>query len=339
MLDAVQEGEDHYLILEYLRGGDLAGLLKQGALPTERVLSFGIDIADALTHAHRLNIIHRDLKPANVLLADDGTPRLTDFGIAHVGSAERLTGTGAVIGTTAYLSPEALDGAETNAGMDIWSFGVLLFEMVTGRLPFVGMTSAQVITAILFEPVPDIEALRPDAPMALIDLIYRMLEKDPRARISSVRLVGVELEAVLAGAALPQGERERAASGSAVRSTTSGRFQLSPTRRQPVKHNLPRQASPFVGRETELAELTALFADDGLRLVTVLGPGGMGKTRFALQFAEQRVADFAHGAYFVGLASLNAANMIVPAIAEAVSFAFQDGDAPPMQQLFDYLSE
>jgi DNA-binding NarL/FixJ family response regulator len=200
ILDTVQEGDDYYLILEYLPGGDLAALLQRGRLPIDWILNVGMDIADALTRAHRLNIVHRDLKPANVLLAEDGTPRLTDFGIAHLESADRLTGTGAVIGTPAYLSPEALGGGSVEAGMDIWSFGVMLFEMVTGRLPFKGVTSSQMITSILFEQVPEIEALRPDCPPGLTDLIYRMLEKEPGARISSIRLVGAELEAVRADA-------------------------------------------------------------------------------------------------------------------------------------------
>jgi serine/threonine-protein kinase PknK len=337
MLDAVREGDDYYLILEYLPGGDLATLIRTQPLSMERVLNYAIDIADALTRAHRLNIIHRDLKPANVLLAADGTPRLTDFGIAHVESAERLTSTGAVIGTTAYLSPEALDGAEINTGMDVWSFGVLLFEMVTGRLPFLGATSSQVITSILFDPVPDVEALRPDCPIGLIDLIYRMLEKDPRGRISSVHLVGVELEATLAG-------KQETPSASQVESsprsrTSSQRFNESQTRRRPYKHNLPRQAFPFVGREPELDEIAALIGENDARLITVLGPGGMGKTRLALQSAEQQVANFTHGVYLVELASLSAANMLVPTIAEAVGFTFLENDQPPLQQFLDHLSE
>src|SRR5690349_24325968 len=113
--------------MEYLAGGDLNHLLRQGRLPVGRVLEIAIDLADALTRAHRLNIIHRDLKPANVLLAEDGTPRLTDFGIAQIGTSSNITEAGSVIGTYAYLSPEACMGSGVDNRSDIWSFGVLLF--------------------------------------------------------------------------------------------------------------------------------------------------------------------------------------------------------------------
>jgi serine/threonine-protein kinase len=99
MLDAVQAGDDYYLVMEYLPGGDLSTLLQKRRPAISQVLKLAIDIADALTRAHRLNIIHRDLKPANVLLAEDGTPRLTDFGVAHVGGKERVTVVDAIIGT------------------------------------------------------------------------------------------------------------------------------------------------------------------------------------------------------------------------------------------------
>ena len=108
MLDDVEENGNHYLIIEYLPGGDLNKLLKAGQMPVDKVLQLAIDISDALTRAHRLNIIHRDLKPANVLLAEDGTPRLTDFGVAHIAEKERVTDTDIIIGTLDYLAPEVL---------------------------------------------------------------------------------------------------------------------------------------------------------------------------------------------------------------------------------------
>ncbi len=202
--DMVVEAEQHYLVMEYVGGGSLRDLIDaQGRLPLEGVLNLALDLADALTRAHRLQIIHRDIKPDNVLLAEDGTPRLTDFGVAHLSDRTRLTQTGSVIGTYAYLSPEACNGLELDERADIWSFGVMLFEMLTGRVPFQENSTAAILTAILTKPAPDLDRLRPGLPRPLVDLIYQMLEKDRQRRIPSVRLVGAELEALIRGLDTP----------------------------------------------------------------------------------------------------------------------------------------
>jgi len=166
MVAAVEEEGRHYLVMEYVGGGSLQDLLAaQGRLPGTRVVEIALDLADALTRAHRLGIIHRDLKPANVLLAQDGTPRLADFGIAYVTDIPRLTQTGILVGTVDYLSPEACQGEPPDERSDIWAFGVMLFQMLTGSLPFEGKSLTAKITAILTQPVPDLVRLAPDAPM------------------------------------------------------------------------------------------------------------------------------------------------------------------------------
>lgn len=204
VMATIEEDGTHYLVMEYVSGGSLRELIDdQGRLPVVGVLNIALDLADALTRAHRLNIIHRDIKPDNVLLAEDGTPRLTDFGVAHLGNRTRLTQTGSVIGTYAYLSPEACHGLELDERADIWSFGVLLYEALAGRLPFQETGTAAMLTAILTKPAPDLNRLRPDLPPALVDLIHGMLEKDRDRRISSVRLVGAEIEAIIRGLDTP----------------------------------------------------------------------------------------------------------------------------------------
>jgi serine/threonine-protein kinase len=208
---AVEENERNYLVMEYVAGGSLRDLLEgEGQLPIERAVDIALDVADALTRAHRLGIIHRDLKPANVLLAEDGTLRLSDFGLVQMADSVRLTRTGTVVGTILYLSPEACQGQRLDARADIWSFGVMLYEMLTGEPPFMGATLPAVFTAILTQPVPDLSQVCPDVPDALADLVYRMLEKDRQQRIPSVRLVGAELEAMLAAVSgQPSTARER----------------------------------------------------------------------------------------------------------------------------------
>jgi serine/threonine protein kinase/tetratricopeptide (TPR) repeat protein len=204
LLDAVEENGKHYLVMEYVGGGSLRDLIdEQARLPLEAVLNIALDLTDALTRAHRLNIIHRDIKPDNVLLAEDGTPRLTDFGVAHMGDRTRLTQTGSVIGTYAYLSPEACNGLELDERADIWAFGVMLFEMLAGRVPFQESGTAAILTAILTKPAPDITRLREGLPDLLVQLVYQMLEKDRMRRVSSVRRVGAELEALIRGLDTP----------------------------------------------------------------------------------------------------------------------------------------
>jgi serine/threonine protein kinase/tetratricopeptide (TPR) repeat protein len=327
MLDAVEENNNHYLIIEYLAGGDLADLLKRDSLPLEKVLQIAIDICDALTRAHRLSIIHRDLKPANVLIAADGTPRLTDFGIAHFAGKARVTASDAIVGTVDYLAPEILDGELADPRADIWAFGVMLFEMLAGQRPFTGQSLAQTLMALVTQPTPDLEELCPDAPVALVDLVYRMLEKDPHARIASVRHVGAALEDILQG---------RTTDSIPIAQAT--RFDTPvPDFLQRPKHNLPAQTTPFVGRESELGELARLIENPNTRLLSILAPGGMGKTRLAVELAERQLARFEHGVYIVELAPLNAIEQIIPAIASALNFQFQSDGRETKQQLIDFL--
>jgi serine/threonine protein kinase len=199
IVEAVEEEGRHYLVMEYVPGGSLRNLLDvEGQLSNERTLEIGLDLADALTRAHRLGIVHRDLKPSNVLLAEDRSPRLTDFGIAYVASSQCLTATDTIVGTIPYLSPEACRGEMPDTRADIWAFGVMLYEMLAGQPPFAGTTFPAVLMAILTQPVPDLHQARPDAPQALVSLIERMLEKNRWQRMPSVRLVGAGLEAILA---------------------------------------------------------------------------------------------------------------------------------------------
>ncbi len=336
LLDTFEDNGQQFLVMEYVSGGSLRDLLnKQPQLPLENVLWIALDLADALTRAHRLDIVHRDLKPENVLLADDGTPRLTDFGIAHLATSAPLTQEGALIGTPHYLSPEVINQQGLDGRADIWSFGVMLFEMLAGCRPFEAELLTALLNAIMHTPPPDLELLRPDTPVALVDLVYRMLEKDPCARVPSVRLVGAELEALLREEdmvvrVLGQDVGRHAVDGSSVFATPT------PAEGAPL-HNLPVQTVPFVGRENELAEITQLVVGPDTRLVTILGPGGMGKTRLALEAAAQQRGSFERGVWFVPLAPLSDPAGIVTAIAEAVGFQFHQGGGAQRQQLLNYL--
>ena len=176
LLDALEDQQQHYLVMEYIPGDYLSRLLKQERLAVDRILHFAIDLADALTRAHRLNIIHRDLKPANILIASDGTLRLSDFGVAYLSGRQRVTDSDMIVGTIDYLAPETLNGEHVDTLADVWAFGVIVFEMVSGQHPFAAGSMTETIRNILIAPLPDIEKLRPDASSALVDLVYRIVD-------------------------------------------------------------------------------------------------------------------------------------------------------------------
>ncbi|MCL4254573.1 MAG: serine/threonine protein kinase, partial [Anaerolineae bacterium] len=154
-LDTLVDNNAYFLVMEYVGGGSLWDEMQNTKPMTiARVLQIALDLSDALTRAHRLKIVHRDLKPANILIAEDGTPRLTDFGVAQIQDKTRVTRTGAMVGTLAYLAPEALNGEPTDERADIWAFGIILYEMLAGRGPFPEENNTALITAILTRPVP-----------------------------------------------------------------------------------------------------------------------------------------------------------------------------------------
>jgi predicted ATPase len=339
MLATIQEDDKNFLVMEYVGGGSLRDRLRESPqMGVTDALQLMLDLSDALTRAHRLGIIHRDLKPDNVLIADDGTPRLTDFGIALFSDEDvALTVAGSVLGTYAYLSPEAALGKALDERTDIWAFGVMLFEMLAGQRPFEHGMIGALINAILMEPVPNLADLRPDVGEDLLDLTLRMLDKNPAARIPSVRLVGAEIESILKG---------RGTSGSRtfipVSASTLARFGTntaviaSPT--PTTRHNLPLQTTPFVGRTQELTDLEGMLVSADCRLISLIGPGGMGKTRLSIEAATRQLEiGYPHGVYFVPLASLSDSMPLLATVAESLNFEAGGGD--PKAGLLNYLSE
>ena len=184
-----------YLVLDYVGGGSLRGQLqRQQPLEIPLVVNWMLDIADALTRAHRLQIVHRDVKPDNILLDQEGQARLTDFGVAHLGGSwTPLTSAGQALGTVNYMSPEACQTLSASPAQDLWAFGVTLHELLSGRPPFSGAGPGQVIMAILTRP-PD--PIGRELPAELQELLDRLLAKDPEQRPASLREVSLVLERI-----------------------------------------------------------------------------------------------------------------------------------------------
>ncbi|MFL5496468.1 MAG: protein kinase domain-containing protein [Gemmatimonadales bacterium] len=189
--------------MEYVPGGTLASRLETGLLSLDDVLHLGAAIADALENAHRNGILHRDLKPGNVLLTAEGQPKILDFGLALLlagGQATaRMTQRGMVVGTLPYMAPEQLFGEADDARTDIYAFGVMLFEMASGQLPFFKERAEALMFAIINSAAPSLRSIRPDAPAELDRLVSECLRKDPAGRPTSAARVADALRRIRDG--------------------------------------------------------------------------------------------------------------------------------------------
>ena len=186
-----REGESHFMATEFIDGESLGQHIKREPVQLLDVLEIGIQVASALAAAHAANIIHRDIKPDNIMLRRDGLVKVVDFGIAKLGEQQdadsqtaslQLTAPGTVIGTAPYMSPEQIRGMALDARTDIWSLGVVLYQMVAGCLPFAGRTTPEMVAEILKTEPPRLSRYAPDVPAELERIVMKALCKDQEGR-------------------------------------------------------------------------------------------------------------------------------------------------------------
>jgi TolB-like protein/Flp pilus assembly protein TadD len=200
MFDLGREGDGHFITMEYVPGEDLKTTIQRiGPLTIRKTLDVGKQICQGLSEAHGLGIIHRDLKPSNIIVDRAGNVRIMDFGIALSRESEGLTDPGAVPGTIDYLAPEVLSGKKPSSASDIYSLGIILYEMVTGRVPFQGKSAYQVAAKHMKEPPKDPVLLNPEVPPTLSRMILRCLSKDPAQRYQKAEEVCSELSRIEKG--------------------------------------------------------------------------------------------------------------------------------------------
>lgn len=196
--DVENEGEFYYLILEYVKGMTLKDyMIKNPRIPIETIVHIAKQIASGLSHAHQNGIIHRDIKPQNILMNDNLTCKITDFGIARVYGDTTLTQTNQMLGTVYYLSPEQARGNVATAQSDIYSLGILIFEMITGQIPFKGESAVAIALKHLQEELPDIDKYRENVPQSVKNIVLKATMKNPNERYISSKELFEDLSTVL----------------------------------------------------------------------------------------------------------------------------------------------
>ncbi len=198
--DVGKDGDLEYIVMEYIEGRNLKEIIREFApLTTEQTLNLARQLGEALSHAHEHNIIHRDIKPQNILITEDGRAKVTDFGIARAVSAATVTHTGDIVGSVHYLSPEQAKGILSNEQSDIYSLGIIIYEMLTGKVPYDGETPIAIALKHLQEqPVPP-GKLNPRIEPELEVVVMKAISKSPETRYASVRELLEDLQKVQAG--------------------------------------------------------------------------------------------------------------------------------------------
>lgn len=223
LFDSGSDGETYYYAMEYVDGETLTSRLRrEKRIPWRDVIEISRQICAGLKHAHDAGVVHRDLKPSNLMLGKDGVVKITDFGVAQVFAADRLTSTGGVIGTAEFMSPEQVKGTYTDKRSDLYSLGAVIYTMIVGQPPFVGMSATDIMQKQRFGRFDPPKKYVPEIPVGLDDLVCQLLEKEPDKRlpdafVTSKRLQEVvnRFDARIAGDEVSPTDRTRSDSGDA----------------------------------------------------------------------------------------------------------------------------
>ncbi|MBN8869895.1 MAG: serine/threonine protein kinase [Solirubrobacterales bacterium] len=283
VIDAGEDQGRPYIVLEYVQGETLKQrIARVGALDATEALAYGLEVAQGLGVAHERNMVHRDVKPQNVLIDSTGRAKLTDFGIARELNDEGVTATGRVIGTTDYVAPEQAMGKDVDPRSDIYSLGIVLYEMLTGDVPFEADNQIGVAMKHVNEELPDVQAIRPDISAASARVVDRATAKNPDDRYQTIEEMADDLQAAL--------EVEAIRAGGTTGEATSVLDAVAPPRRQiPTSKTSPWPAVIMLLVALVIAAGTAYFisrGDTGGGGGGGAGGGGTNESQIALVSAS-----------------------------------------------------
>ncbi|HSG28917.1 MAG TPA: serine/threonine-protein kinase, partial [Candidatus Krumholzibacterium sp.] len=203
-IHAVEEsGGETFIVMEYIEGTELKSRLRSGPPSMDQVIAIARQIAEGLRAAHDREIVHRDIKSANIMITAGDHVKIMDFGLAKIRGGSQVTRAGSTVGTASYMSPEQARGGEVDRRSDLWSFGVVMYELLTGQLPFASDYEQAVVYSILNETPKPVASLRKDVPPAIARIVERAMTKDPASRYQSAQEILDDLGSRAHGAAGP----------------------------------------------------------------------------------------------------------------------------------------
>jgi predicted ATPase len=308
VFDVGRHEEISYFVTEVVEGTDLRTLAGDARLTLERIIDLAGQVAAGLSVAHEKGIVHRDLKPENILVAKSGLAKIADFGLAKLSGGEEddddglsqmataapeRTQRGMILGTFAYMSPEQARGEKIDFRSDQFAFGTILYELLTGTSPFKRPTTMATLMAVVEHQPQPLGESRANLPESLEKIIRRCLAKNAEERYHSTKDLVRDLSEALRPSAAPTA--------------------------------VPLPLNSLIGRAKEVAAVRSLLARGNVRLVTLTGPAGIGKTRLALQVANELAHDFPGGIAFVSLASVSDPSLVVAAIAKSFAIGEEPG--------------
>jgi predicted ATPase/serine/threonine protein kinase/DNA-binding CsgD family transcriptional regulator/Tfp pilus assembly protein PilF len=332
VLDFGIEHDTPFLVMSYAPGGSLRLHYPKGTqLPLDTLVSYVRQVADALQYAHNEKLIHRDIKPTNMLLGRHNEILLTDFGLAIMMESVGNQQVREAAGTIAYMAPEQIQGHPGPAS-DQYALGIVVYEWLTGDRPFHGSFTEIAALHLHVSPAP-LHQKAPTVSATVEHVVFKALAKDPQHRFANVQAFATALEEVYKA---ESSERTAYVPSSGDQNhigyTTDTSQVLKGKARTASSHNLPAQLTPLIGREQEATTACALLRQAEVRLLTLTGAGGIGKTRLGLQVATNLLDDFLDGVYFIPLAPISDPDRIIPTIAQTFGLK-EAGD----QSLFDLL--